>query len=133
MSCAPDRRPIAGPLFRRKAVSQRQPVEALAKPAREIVVPARALQAAALPDLRHGHALDQHIVDQRGAIGAELAFDAIEPQHGPALSLGERLARLRAVDIFAGGVDSLRPALSAFPIALEGAPGPILRVVDLLV
>ena len=68
---------------------------------------------------------------QRRSVRAELALGAIEPQHGLALAFGDRLAPLHAIDIFAGRIDRLRPALGALPVVLEGAAALILRLVDL--
>jgi hypothetical protein len=39
---------------------------------------------------------------------------------------------LHAVDIFAAGIDGLRPALGPFPVVLEGPPGQKLRLVELV-
>ena len=100
-------------LLRRKAVDQRQPIQALAKPPCEIIQPALAAHAAPLADLFHRHAQDQDLVHQRRAISAKLALDAIEAQHGLALAFRDRLAKLSAVDIFPEGIDRLRSA-SAF-------------------
>jgi hypothetical protein len=38
------------------------------------------------------------------------------------LALGDRLARARAIDIFASRVDCLKASLGLLPIVLEGAP-----------
>src|ERR1700759_4820948 len=79
-------------LLRRKAIDQRQPIEAFLKAPGEIILPALRMKAAPLTDLLHGHSVDQHIVHQSRSVGAELAFDAVQPQHGLALSLGDGLS-----------------------------------------
>ena len=61
----------------------------------------------------------------------EFAFGPVQPQHGLALALGDRLAALPAIDIFPGWIDRARSALGLLPIALERTPGLILRLVDL--
>ena len=50
-----------------------------------------------------------------------------------ALTLGDRLAALPAIDIFPRRVDRARSALGLLPIALERSPRLILRLVDLAV
>src|SRR5258708_19383912 len=88
------------PPFRGKPVDQRQPVETLAKTPREIIGPALGTQSAPLPDLLHADAEDQNLVHQRRAVGAELAFGPVQPQHRPALAFGDRLRRPPAIAIF---------------------------------
>ncbi len=124
-------RPAQLPLLRGKPVDQRQPVETFAESPREIVDPALAAQSTALPDLLHRHAEDQDLMHQRRAVGAEFALDAIEPQHRLALMFGDRLPSPPAVDIFAGRVDRLRPALGLLPIVLKGPAALELRLVDM--
>jgi hypothetical protein len=68
---------------------------------------------------------------QRRAIGAEFALGPVEPQHGLALALGDRLPPASAVDIFPGRIDRLRPALGLLPIVLKGSPALELRLVDM--
>src|SRR6516164_8792980 len=128
---APDGRSIVRPLFRCKTIDQRQPVQAFLETAGEVVIPALAAQAAALTHLLHGQALHQDIMNKSRSIGTQFALGAVEPQHGPALTLGDRLTHLRAIDIFACGIYRLRSAFGPFPIALERAAAPILRLVDL--
>src|SRR4029453_11635392 len=70
---------------------------------------------------------------QRRAVRAEFAFGPVQPQHGLALAFGDRFAALPAVDILPGRIDRARSALSLLPVALERAPGLILRFVDLAV
>ena len=115
----------------REPVQQCQPVEAFAKSPREIVDPALTHEATALADLLHGHAENQHLMHQRGAVGAEFAFGAVEPQHRLALALGDRLAHLAAIDIFPRRIDRLRAALGLLPIVLERPAALVLRLVDL--
>src|ERR1700753_1467321 len=67
------------PSLRREPIDQRQPVEALAKSPREIVDPALAAQPSPLPDLLHGHAENQDLMHQRGAVGTEFTFGAVQP------------------------------------------------------
>jgi hypothetical protein len=71
-------------------------------------------------------------VHQHYAVGAEVLFDTIEPQHRPALPLSDWFARLPAIDIFAGRIDRTRPALGLFPVVLKRAAAAILRLVDLV-
>src|ERR1700747_21781 len=120
-------------LLRRKSVDQRQPIEALFEAPRKIVVPALALQPAALPDLLHGQALDQDVMHDGRAVQAKLALAIVEPEHRFALALGDRLARLCTIDIFTRGVDGLRSTLGPLPVVLEGTAGLVLRLVDLAV
>src|SRR5580693_9820580 len=115
----------------RKSIEQRQPIETLTEPAREIVVPALALHAAPLPDLIHGHTQDQYVVHQRRADRAEFMLGAVQPQHRLALALGDRLASLPAIDIFAAGIDRPRAALGLLPIVLKRPAALILRLVNL--
>src|ERR1700750_1810582 len=89
----------------RKPVDHRQPVEAFAESPGEIVDPALAAQAAPLSNLLHRHAKYQHLMHQRGAVGAEFALGAVQPQHGPALALRDRLPASAAVDILPGRID----------------------------
>lgn len=84
-------------------------------------------------NLLHGHAPDQHVMHQRRAVRAQLAFGSVQPQHRFALALGDRFAALPAIDKFPGRVDRARSALGLFPVALERPPGLILRLVDLAV
>src|SRR5262249_15660171 len=127
----PYRGPVALPLLRRKAVSEREAIQAFLKPPREIILPALALQAAPPADLLQRHALDQNVMDERRSVGAELALDAVEPQRGLALALGDRHPRRAAVGIFASGITGLRPALGALPVALKRPAAAILSLVDL--
>jgi len=70
-------------------------------------------------------------MDQRRAVGAKFALNAVEPQYRLALAFGDRLPRPAAVDIFPRRIDRLRPALGLFPIVLECAAALELRLVDL--
>ena len=70
-------------------------------------------------------------MDQRRSIGTQLPLGAVEPQHYPALTLGDWLAGPHAIDIFAGGIDGLRSAFGPFPIVLKRATASILGFVDL--
>jgi len=70
-------------------------------------------------------------MDQRGAVGAEFALSAIEPEHGLALSFRNRLAHLSAIDIFPRRIDRLRSAFGLLPIVLKGPSALVLRLVDL--
>ena len=115
----------------RKPVDQRQPVEAFAESPREIVVPALGAQSPPLPDLLHGQAVDQDIMHQRRAVGAEFALGAVQPQHRLALAFGDRLAHLPAIDIFPGRIDRARAALGPLPVVLKRPPALVLRLVDL--
>src|SRR4029077_13450603 len=96
----------------------------------QIILPALRDETAPLTDLLHGHAIDQHVVHQRRSVGTELALDPVQPQRGLALTLGDRIAGLHAVDVFAGRIDRLRPPLRALPIPLEGAGAPRFRLPD---
>ena len=60
---------------------------------------------------------------QHDAIGTELAFDAIEPQHRPALPFGDRLARIPAIDIFARRIDRARAARAPVVWIQHSGPG----------
>src|ERR1700722_10141349 len=115
----------------RKSIHQREAIEALLEPAREIIDPALTMHAAPLSDLLHGHAQNQNLVHQRRAVGAEFMLGAVQPQHGLALALGDRFSPLPAVDIFARGIDRLRAALGLLPIVLKRPAALILRLVDL--
>src|SRR5579863_4033800 len=116
----------------RKALSLRQAIEALLKTTRKIILPALAAQAAPHADLLHGEPEHQHVMHQRDAVGAEFMLDAIEPQHGAALPLGDRLARYAAIDIFARRIDGARTTLGLLPVVLKCAAAAILRLVDLM-
>jgi hypothetical protein len=61
-------------------------------------------------------------VHQRRSVGAKLALDPVQPQRDLALPLGDRLAGLRTIDIFAGRIDRLRPALGALPVVWKARP-----------
>src|ERR1700676_3715139 len=119
------------PALCRESVDQRQPVETLAEAPREIVDPALPAQAAPLPELLHRHALNQNLMHQRGAVGAEFALGTVQPQHGLALALRNRLPRLPAIDIFPRRIDGLRAALGLLPVVLKRPAALILRLVDL--
>ena len=80
------------PPLRRKAVDQRQPVEAFAKPSRKIVDPALAAQTSALADLLHGHAEDQHLMHEHRAVGA--AYFGQIPTGYPRRLASSRAARV---------------------------------------
>ena len=82
---------------RRKAVHQRQPIQAFAESARKIVDPALAAQTAPQSDLLHCHAQNQNLVHQSRPIRTEFAFGAVQPQHRLALAFRNRLAKLAAV------------------------------------
>src|SRR5882672_3067869 len=116
---------------RRKPVDHRQPVVAFAESPGEIVDPALAPQGPLLCDLLHRHAENQHLMHQRGAVGAEFALGAVQPQYGLALALRDRLPAPAAVDIFPGGIDGLRAALGFLPVALKRPPALVLRLVEL--
>src|SRR4029078_3151147 len=75
----------------RKPVDQRQPIQAFAEPPREIIFPALGAQSPLLPDLRHGQAVNEDIMHQRRAVGAEFALGAVQPQHRFALAFRDRL------------------------------------------
>jgi hypothetical protein len=119
------------PFRRGKPIDQCQTVKTFAESAREIIDPALAAQSAPLPDLFHRHAENQDLMHQRGAVGAEFALGAVQPQHGLALAFRNRLPRPPAIDIFPRGIDRLRTALGFLPIALKGPPALVLRFVDL--
>ena len=70
---------------------------------------------------------------QRRAVGAQLAFGPVQPQHGLALAVGDRLAPLPAIDKLPGRIHSTRATLGFLPIGLEGPAALILRLVDLAV
>lgn len=116
-----------------KAIDQCQPVQAFLEASCEIVLPTLGTQPSPLPNLLHRHAEDQNFVDQHRTVGPELVLGTLQPQDRLTLAFRDRLAPLAAIDIFARRIDSTRPALGLFPIALEGAASPILRIVDLAV
>src|SRR5215510_346959 len=118
---------------RGEAVEQRKPIQAFLEAPREIIPPALGGQAAPLAGLLHGHAQDQHFMDQRGAVCTELMLDPVEPNHGPALSFRDRLPALAAIDAFTRRINRLRAALRLLPIALERSPTAELRLIDLTV
>lgn len=76
-------------------------------------------EAAPLSHLLQVHAVDQDVVHQRRSVGTELPLDT---QHGLALAFRDGLACLYAIDIFARGIDGLRPALRPLPVMLEPRP-----------
>src|SRR5260370_7558083 len=76
--------PLLPPL-RRESIDQRQPIQTLPESAREIIDPALAAQTAPLPDLLHRHAQNQNLMHQCGAVGAEFALGAVQPQNALAL------------------------------------------------
>jgi len=117
----------------REPIQQRQPVEAFAEPPCKIVAPAFGTQSPPLADLLHGQPLNQHVMHQRRAVCAKFALGPVQPQHGPALALGDRFAALTAIDILPGRIDRARSALGLLPIALERSPRLLLRLVDLAV
>src|SRR5262245_17823334 len=118
---------------RGEAVEQRKPIQAFLEAPREIILPALRGQAAPLANLLHGHAQDQHFMDQRRAVCTELMLDAVEPNHGPALSFRDRLPGLAAIDAFPCRIDGPGAALRLLPVALERTPAAELRFVDLVV
>jgi hypothetical protein len=111
-----------------ESIDQRQPVETFAEPPREIVVRTLAPQSPPLRDLRHGHAEDQNVMNQRRAVSAKFPLGVVQPSHGLALALGDRLPRLPAIDVLPGWIDRARP----FPNHSEtpGRPGTAPRQYD---
>src|SRR5215213_226969 len=117
--------------LRRKSVHQRQPVEAFAKPAREIVIPALGTQSTLLPDLLRGHAQDQNFVHQRRAVGAEFALGTVQPQHRLPLTLGNWLPHLAAIDVFPGRIHRPWSTLGLLPVGLKSPATLILCFIDM--
>ena len=118
---------------RRKAVNQRQPIQAFAESFREIVHPALAGEPAPLTDFFHGQAENQNLMHQHRTVGAEFAARTVEPQHRPALVLGDRLARRRGIDIFPRRIDGSWAPLGLLPIVLKRSPAPELCLINLVV
>ena len=118
---------------RGEAVEQRKPIQAFLEAPRQIILPALGGQAAPLANLLHGHAQDQHFVDQHSAVRTEFMLDPVEPNHSPALPFRNRLAGLAAIDAFTRRINRPRTALRLLPIALERTPAPELCFVDLVV
>src|SRR5207253_6900892 len=88
-------------------------------------------EAAPLADLLHGHAQDQHFMDQNGAVCAEFMLDPVEPHHRPPLSFGNRFPHLAPIDALSRRVDRPGAALRLLPIALERTTAPELCFIDL--
>src|SRR5262245_4085520 len=118
---------------RGEPVEQCKPIQAFLETAGKIVLPALGGQAAPFAHLLHGHAQDQHFMDQHGAVRAELMLDPVEPNHGPALPFRDRLAGLATIDAFTRRINRPGTALRLLPIALERTPSPELCFVDLVV
>src|SRR5436190_9772746 len=115
-----------------EAVEQRETVQAFLQAPGKIVLPALGGQAAPFANLLHGHAEDQHFMDQRGAVCTKLMLDPVEPHRGPALPFRDWLPSLTAVDAFTCRIDRPGATLRLFPVVLERTTTPVLRFVDLM-
>src|SRR5215510_10237825 len=116
---------------RRKPVSQCESIQAFLEAPRKVVLPALGGQATLFADLLHGHAQDQHLMDQRRAVRSQLMLYPVEPHDRPPLCFRDGLTRLAAIDALARRIDRARTAFRPLPIVLERAAAAILCFVDL--